>query len=111
MAPDGKTDPEFWQHLLKRIEELSVNMERMRLAEYVDVLQNPKRLLYINFLIGVARGFGGVVGATVLVAIILYFLQKALILNLPVIGDLIAQLVRIVQVQLNAPGGFPGTGR
>ncbi len=111
MELDKKITPEFWRNLLQKIEDLSANMERMRLAEYVDVLQNPKRLFYINFLIGIARGFGGAVGATVLVAVVFYFLQKAMILNLPVIGDFIAQLVKIVQVQLSAPGGISGAGR
>jgi len=108
MEPDKKMPPEFWHNLLKKVEELSANLERMRLAEYVEVLRNPRRLLYINFLIGLARGFGGAVGATVLVAVLFYFLQKAVVLNLPVIGDFIAQLVRVVQVQLSAPGGLSG---
>lgn len=103
-------EEQFLPRLTRQLEELSANMERMRLAEYVEMLENPKRLLYINFLVGIARGFGGAIGATILVAIALYFLQKAVVLHLPVIGDFIAQLVRIVQIQLETGGVFPGAG-
>ncbi|NLU50872.1 MAG: hypothetical protein GXX09_10825 [Syntrophomonadaceae bacterium] len=92
------------------MKELSANMERMRLAEYVEMLENPRRLLYINFLIGISRGLGGAVGATILAAIVLYFLQKAGVLHLPVIGDFIAELVRIVQSQLEAGHALRGGG-
>ncbi|MDI3534332.1 MAG: hypothetical protein PWQ82_697 [Thermosediminibacterales bacterium] len=86
--------------LYKKIQELSVNIEKMRIAEYIKLLDNPKRLLYINFIAGIARGFGMAVGFTLLGALLLYLLQKLLILNLPLLGDFIADIVKIVQQQL-----------
>lgn len=79
-------------------------MERMRLAEYIEMLENPTRLLYINFLIGLARGFGTAIGFTVLAALVIYFLQKIILLNIPVIGEFIAEIVNIVQTQLSVGG-------
>lgn len=76
----------------------------MRLAEYIEMLENPTRLLYINFLIGLARGFGAALGFTVLAALVLYFLQKIILLNIPVIGEFIAEIVNIVQTQLSVGG-------
>lgn len=75
------------------------------MAEYMEMFDNPRRLLYVNFLIGVARGFGSAIGFTILAALVLYFLQQIIILNIPVIGEFIAQIVAIVQAQLNV-GGF-----
>jgi hypothetical protein len=89
------------QELTKKVGELSSNMERMRLAEYIQMLENPRRLLYVNFLQGVARGFGTAIGFTLLTALFLYILQKIVILKLPIIGTFIAQLVAIVQSELN----------
>lgn len=86
--------------LYKKIQELSVNIEKMRLAEYIKLLDDPKRLLYINFIAGIARGFGMAIGFTLLGALILYILQKLLILNLPLLGDFIADIIKIVQQQL-----------
>lgn len=76
----------------------------MRLAEYIEMLENPTRLLYINFLIGLARGFGTAIGFTVLAALVIYFLQKIILLNIPVIGEFIAEIVNIVQTQLSVGG-------
>jgi len=83
-----------------RVRELAVNMEKMKLAEYVDLLENPYKLIYINFISGIARGLGIAIGFAILGAIIVLILQRLAVLNLPVIGDFIADLVKIVQVQL-----------
>ncbi|WP_027363849.1 DUF5665 domain-containing protein [Desulfotruncus alcoholivorax] len=92
------------ENLLKsledRIRELSLNMEKMKLAEYVNLLQNPLRLIYVNFISGIARGLGIAVGFAILGAIMVIILQKLVSLNLPLIGGFIAELVKIVQMQL-----------
>ncbi len=92
------------ENLMAKITELSINMEKMRLAEYIEMLERPRRLLYINFLIGLARGFGSAIGFTILAAIVIYFLQKVILLNVPIIGEFIADIVSIVQVQLKMGG-------
>lgn len=84
-----------------KVEELAYYLERMRLAEYIELFNRPLRLMWLNFLAGLARGVGIAIGGTVLAAVILLLLSKLAILNLPVIGDFIAELVRIVQTQLS----------
>ena len=84
----------------KKVDELSESMERNKIREYVDLMDNKKRLLFINFIIGLARGFGMAVGFTILGALAIYVLRMIIDLNLPLIGDFIAELVRIVQESL-----------
>lgn len=84
------------EELEQKTEELISRMEKLHLAEYVEVLQNPRRLWRLNFFAGIARGLGMAVGFTILGAIALYLLQKLVTLNLPLIGDFIADIVRIV---------------
>ncbi len=86
--------------LMLKIEELSRDMERFNLAEYMNMLNDPRRFLFINFMGGVARGFGIALGFTILGALGIWFMQRLVILNLPIIGDFIAELVKIVQRQL-----------
>jgi hypothetical protein len=95
-----ETKEKVLQALEERVKELAMNMEKMKLAEYVGLLENPVRLLYINFISGIARGLGIAVGFAILGAIIVLILQKLVALNLPVIGNFIADLVKIVQLQL-----------
>ena len=85
--------------LKEKVEELSLNLERMKLAEYVELLNNPKRLLFINFISGLARGLGIAVGFTLLGALVLYILQRLVVLNLPVVSDFIVP-GHLVQLQL-----------
>ncbi len=88
--------------LVRRIADLSLAMDKMNIAEYVEFLRNPRRIIYVNFLGGLARGFGIGVGATVLAAVFLLILSRLVQFNLPVIGRFIAEIVRIVSDHLKA---------
>lgn len=79
-----------------KIKDLASAMEKMKFAEYVEYINNPKKMLATNFLAGIARGLGMAVGFTILGALLLYFLRQLVLLNLPLIGDLIAQIVELV---------------
>ncbi|KHO62726.1 membrane protein [Thermoanaerobacter sp. YS13] len=84
----------------KQLDQMSEMMEKMKIADYVELMQSPYRLLWLNFIGGVARGFGIAVGFTILGAIVLYILQKLVVLNLPLIGSIIADIVKIVNQKL-----------
>ena len=86
--------------LNNKIDQLIISMEKMQIAEYVQYLKNIKKMLLINFFAGLARGFGMAIGFTLLGAIALYILQKVAYENLPIIGDFIAQIIKIVQQHL-----------
>jgi len=92
------------RRLNEKIDELSVNMEKMKLAEYIEMMENPRRLLYMNFMMGLVRGFGMAIGFTILAALVVWFMQRLLVLNLPLIGDFIADIVRLVQYELQVGG-------
>jgi len=95
-----RTEKELWDSLQDKINKLSLNIEKMKLAEYVDLLQHPWRLLFVNFISGIARGLGITIGFAILGAVIIFILQRLVTLNLPVIGGFIAAIVAIVQTHL-----------
>jgi hypothetical protein len=86
--------------LTEKIERLSVAMEKMRLAEYVYLLEHPWRLMYINLIAGIARGVGIAIGFTILGAVLVYVLRNLVAANLPGIGRFIAEVVRMVELHL-----------
>jgi predicted lipid-binding transport protein (Tim44 family) len=90
-------DRNILERLTRELAKASQNMEKFNIAEYVEALNNPRRYLMINFLGGLSRGLGIAIGFTLLGAFAVYLLQRLVVLNLPVIGDLIAEIVRIVQ--------------
>ncbi|WP_254772914.1 DUF5665 domain-containing protein [Paenibacillus sp. NFR01] len=80
--------------------QLAQQMEKSRIAQYTELLFSPWRLIWLNILSGLARGIGIALGFTFFAATIIYVLQVLGALNLPIIGDYIADIVRIVQHQL-----------
>ncbi len=84
----------------KRLQGIAADMERTQMADYVDLLNRPRTLIWKNLLAGTARGVGIAIGFTFFAATILYVLRILGALNLPIIGDYIADIVRIVQIQL-----------
>ncbi|NLJ85135.1 MAG: hypothetical protein GX322_01730 [Firmicutes bacterium] len=89
------------ESLIRRLDELGEAMERASIAEYIELFRRPRRLLYLNFLAGVFRGFGIAVGFTAVGAIFLYLLGKIASLNLPLIGRFLAEIARIVEVEFH----------
>ncbi len=84
----------------KRLNELSLMLEKLKLAEYLTHLNNTKRMIWVSFVGGLARGFGIAVGFTLLGALVIYLLQESFLNNLPVIGEFIADIVEIANQRL-----------
>jgi hypothetical protein len=84
----------------ERIEKLTFAIEKMNLAEYTSLLRSPLRLLFVNFIAGLARGLGIGIGFAVLTAIVLTIFREIAMANLPVVGDFVATIVRLVDQNL-----------
>ncbi|MGI6364627.1 MAG: DUF5665 domain-containing protein [Bacillota bacterium] len=93
-------DKAFLDKIYRQLERLSQNMEKFNLAEYMELLNNPRRYVFINFVGGLSRGLGIAIGFTILGAVVLMLLRRLMVLNLPIIGDFIADIVIIVQDHL-----------
>lgn len=85
----------------RRLKRLERALIRMRLEEIVPTLSNPKRMLWTNLLGGIARGLGIAIGFSILGALLILILQDIAANNVPVIGDFIAQIIRIVETKLH----------
>ncbi|MFC4076513.1 DUF5665 domain-containing protein [Salinithrix halophila] len=86
------------------MEELGQKMEMGEIAQYVRLLNRPRRLILLNIITGISRGVGIAIGVTFVTATLIYILQALGALNLPIVGDYIAEIVRIVQAQLELDG-------
>jgi hypothetical protein len=79
-----------------KIQQLSISIEKAKIMEYVNLMEDPKRLLALNFVAGLARGLGIAVGFSILGAVAILILRRLVVLNLPVIGGFIAELIKLV---------------
>lgn len=81
----------------KQIEVLIKILEKANVVELSYILGNKKEILKRNLIAGIARGVGIGIGITIITAIIIYLLRKLIMLNIPIIGDYIADIVEIVE--------------
>lgn len=83
--------------LNENIEHLLKILEKKNIEELVYILGTKKEIAKRNFIAGIFRGIGIGIGVTIVSAIIIYFLQKLVRLNLPGIGRFISDIVEIVE--------------
>lgn len=85
------------RHINKKLDEMALKMEKMKFVDYVYFLEHPRKMLWANFVNGMARGFGIAIGFTLLGAVVIYILNIIVQYNLPYIGEFISDIVKIVQ--------------
>lgn len=87
----------FLRKINKKIDKINNILERSNIKEISYLVGNKKEILKRNLIAGIARGVGIGIGVTIVTSIIIYLLRKLIMLNIPVIGDYIADIVEIVE--------------
>ena len=67
------------------------------LEEFIDYIRSPWKMLWPNFIAWVARGFGALVGATIVIGLIGWSLT--VIIDLPLIGQRLEPYVTHIQTE------------
>ena len=82
----------------ENVEKIATHLEKANFQDYALLLSNPWKLMWVNFIAGVARGVGTAIGITVIFAVVIYILATVLgpFMKIPIIGSYIAQLVEFV---------------
>lgn len=82
--------------LNENIEKLTAIFEKLEIEDVKYILGSKKQLLFKNFFAGVFRGVGIGIGITIITAIVVILLQKLLLLNIPIIGDYVSDIIDII---------------
>lgn len=85
---------------LGRLEKIAKQMEQLGLEEYLVYLKDRRRLFFVNFFSGLARGFGLAIGFTVLGAAVVALLQRIILESMPNISAFLADMIRIIQTKI-----------
>lgn len=93
----GKNKKEKLNLLEKSIDNLSKTLQEGNVAEWTYIFGSKKEIIKRNLLAGIFRGVGIGIGVTIITAILVILLQKIVTLNIPVIGEYIADIVEIVE--------------
>jgi hypothetical protein len=67
------------------------------LEEFIDYIRSPWKMLWPNFIAGIARGFGALVGATIVIGLVGWSL--AVIIDLPLIGQRLEPYIHQIQTE------------
>ena len=65
--------------------ELVKVFEAAGVVEYLEYLQSGKRIMWVNFKAGIAKGFGITFGMTVVLGVFIWILT--LLVDLPIVGE------------------------
>lgn len=70
-------------------------LEALGFMEFAEYLRSPTRILWTNFFAGVFRGVGIVIGATVVVAVLIWLI--GVFIDLPLVGQYFSDLKQILE--------------
>ena len=83
--------------LNKNIEKLNNTLSKNNFIDLVELLGSKKEILKRNLLSGISKGIGVGIGFYLLTAVLIFILQKIVKLNIPIIGQYIADLMEIAE--------------
>jgi hypothetical protein len=106
---DLNENPKAQDHALlskikEKVTDIAAQIERTQIADYVQLLNHPRRLIWTNLLAGISRGVGIALGFTIFATTIVYILNFIGALNIPIVGNYITEIVKHVQLQLQRQG-------
>ena len=87
----------FKRKLNEKLDQINDVLQKSNLNELTYILGNKKQIFFRNFMAGIARGVGIGIGVTAITAILVILLQNIVKLNIPVLGNYIADIMEIVE--------------
>ena len=87
----------FYKRIENKIDKIINAIEKSNIIEISYIIGSKKEILKRNLIAGISRGVGIGIGITIITSIIVLILRRLIMLNIPVIGDYIADIVSIVE--------------
>ena len=78
-------------------ELLLERLDNAGLTEYVKLSQQTGKILWLNFLSGIARGLGFSIGATLVLAVVYKILTRIISMNIPYLTELLQQVMSMAK--------------
>lgn len=87
-------------------DKLSKILLEGNLIELTYILGNKREIIKRNLLAGISRGIGIGIGVTIITAILIFFMQKIVTLNIPIIRRIYSRYSRDSRKKQIIPGTF-----
>ena len=82
---------------LDRLERLLERLDNSGVSAFVRLSQNTWKILWLNFLSGIARGLGFTVGTAVVLAIAYKIIAQLISMNIPYLTEMLTNLIDMIQ--------------
>ncbi len=79
----------------KDLKALRMAFEELEVSEFIKYLRSPWRIMWHNFLAGIFRGLGIIVGMTVVFAFLIWLLTN--LVDFPLIGSYFTDLKELLE--------------
>ncbi|MBP7671085.1 hypothetical protein KA119_02225 [Candidatus Gracilibacteria bacterium] len=83
------------KELVAQLQILTKQVQNLRDSELVEIFKKPGKFLWFSFLKGLALGLGSALGATILLAFLIYLLAQ--IQLVPYIGDFVTEVIQEIE--------------
>jgi len=94
-----KIEPRKTDHLIEQMQRLTRHLEALRIADYIELLEKPWKLITTNFIAGIARGLGFAIGTTIIFALVVEGLRRIILINIPIINDYLVEIFKIIDLR------------
>ena len=91
--------------LAKEVKILAKEVNKLKDLEFMKVFSNPLRFMWFSLLKGMMVGLGTVLGASVLVALLVFILSKVSLV--PVVGDFVKEILNQIQTESSISSTVP----
>ena len=78
-------------------ELLLQRLDNTGLTEYIRLSQKTGKILWLNFLSGIARGLGFSIGASLVLAVLYKILARIISMNIPYLTELLQQIMNMAK--------------
>ncbi|HEY3426412.1 MAG TPA: DUF5665 domain-containing protein [Negativicutes bacterium] len=94
-----KTERPNKDHFVAQVDRLARHLESLRIAEYMELLEKPRKLIVTNFIAGVSRGLGFAIGTTIIFAIVVEILRRIILINIPLLSDSLIEILKLIDLK------------
>ncbi len=91
--PDNQKEIKEAQKEILRLKKV---LDSAGFPEFVRYLRSTRRIIWVNFWAGVFRGLGILIGMTVVVAVLVWFLAK--LVDFPLIGQYFEEMLDAIKL-------------
>jgi len=82
---------------IQQLDALVSRLENSGIAEYVKLSQRTGKILWLNFISGIARGLGFTIGASIVLAVVCKIISYIISMNIPYLTELLRELMETVK--------------